>query len=146
MVNIEGRPIICACSEGLQRSVFAVDFLKKNGFKCKLLEGGLESFQEYLLGEVDLHDSKIERYSTRNVDDSKKIAELRANHDSLYNRLLKIDNAVWLIFITDGVEAKKFQRTMDKLRRLYGVEVILLESYNQESVEENIKKLLLGQL
>lgn len=136
--------IICACSAGKERSVFAEKLLKKNGFNCKLLKGGLKSFQEYLFEESDLHDQDLERSAATKRIDSTDIIKLRKDYNSFYNRILKIDDAVWLIFLSKRIELQKFQKTLDKLKKNYGLNVIFLDSIDEESVEENIRKLLLG--
>jgi len=84
------RFVICACAEGKERSVHAVDFLKKHGFMAKLLPGGLESFEEYLLGstEESQKNQKMERLFARG---ERHIREVRVDYNSQYNRLLRID-------------------------------------------------------
>lgn len=144
--QLKNRTIICVCSEGLHRSVFAVEYLKTLGLKSKLLPGGLELFRPYIFGEHNLYDPRMERKFNRNPNEEKRIGEIRADYNSKYNKILNIDNALWLIFIGGKTELIGQQRTIHHLRKAYGLEVMLLESIQQKSVEANIQKLLEGKI
>lgn len=138
------RSIVCACAEGKERSVYAVEFLKEHGFIAKLLPGGLENFQEYLIGGNgnNTFDHRMERAFARGVS---HIGEVRTDYNSKYNRILRLDNVLWLVFIGGNVELAKFRDIIEKLRDVYSAEVVILESHNRETVEDKIKAVLLGQ-
>lgn len=144
--QLKKRTIICVCSEGLNRSVFAVEYLKKLGLRSKLLPGGLELFQPYLFGDSNIHDARMERRFNRNPDEKKRISEIRTDYNSKYNKILNIDNALWLIFIGGKTELIGQQRTIQHLKKAYGLEIMLLASIQQKSVESNILKLLSGKI
>ncbi len=144
--NLKNRTIVCVCSEGINRSVFAVEHLKNLGFKCKLLPGGLELFKPYIFGDTGLSDARMERKFNRNPNEEKSIGEIRTDYNYKYNKILGIENALWLIFIGGKAELIGQQRTIQHLRKAYDLEVILLESIQKRSVESNIQKLLEGKI
>lgn len=144
--NLKKRTIICVCSEGINRSVFAVDYLKSLDFNCRLLPGGLESFKPYLFGDTNLYDPKMERRFNRNPEERKSIGEYRTDYNSIYNNILGLKNALWLVFIGGKMELLHQRKTIQHLRKAYGLEVILLETIQPESVKNNIQKLLEGKI
>ena len=117
------RRIICACAEGQERSVDAVEFLKEQGFRCELLPGGLESFEEYILGKTESDDPRMGRLFARGASHA---SDIRVDYNSKYNRLLKYDDALWLIFISKGAESHKLREILQKLKQAYGVEIKVL--------------------
>jgi len=134
---------ICACAEGEERSVAAVEMLREKGFNCKLLPGGLETFEEYLLGEKSVHDPRIDRQFNRG---NTSIKHFRSDYNSKYNRILQMNNSTWLVFIGKNAENLKFKDVLETLEKLYGIEVKVLNSTDMKTVEENVKKILSGEI
>lgn len=129
--------IICACSEGEERSVLAAQLFKKHGQNSKVLPGGLEGLESYLTGQDD--PRKMERLLKRGV--SSAFAIRGNNQDKEYERLLKRD-ATWLLFIGLDVEAKRFEKVVRKLRYSYDLDVTILNSWDKNSVTNSINKFL----
>jgi hypothetical protein len=129
--------LICACSEGEERSVAAAKLFKEHGRNSKVLPGGLEGLESYLTGQDD--SGKMERLLNRGVSGAFSI---RGNsQNSEYDRLLKRD-AIWLLFIDSAIEAKKFEKVIKELQYKYGLEAIILNSWDTDSVNNEVNKFL----
>ena len=137
--QIKKKRFICACSEGEERSVLAAQILKEVGYASKILPGGLEGLEEYLTGNETNSTLKMERAFARGVTSA--FALRGQNYNQAYDRILKRDGT-WLLFIGREVEAKKFKKIIKILQSQYGKNVVILDSYNQQSVTEQINQFL----
>ena len=132
-----GKLLICACSEGEQRSVFASKLFKERGQNSKVLPGGLEGLTEYLTGKSD--PGKMQRLIGRGISDA--FAIRGEDHSREYDRLLQKD-ATWLLFIGSGDEAKNFKELIKILKSNYELEVIITNSWDKDSVAERVEEFL----
>jgi len=136
---IKEKTIVCACAEGEERSVLAQKLLREKGFTAKLLPGGLEVLQDYILGKSEDMTKKMTRLLARGENNIRK---LRVDHNSEYNQLLRLKDAVWLIFIGRKIEVKKFNELITQLKNAYGIEIHIVESFDEKTVQSGIEKIL----
>lgn len=138
--TLKKQSFICACSEGEERSVFAEKLLNKLGIiSTYVLPSGLEGLTEYFNGEGNT--DKIERMINRGISNAFIASSFRERQNRAeYKKLLR-KNATWLLFLDKNSEAKYFRNTINELINL-GLDVIILHSWDEESVTKEINKYL----
>jgi hypothetical protein len=132
-----GKLLICACSEGEERSVFANKLFKEHGQNSKVLPGGLAGLTEYLTGKSD--PGKMQRLINRGISDAFVIRG--EDHSREYDRLLQKD-ATWLLFIGSGDEAKDFKELIKILKSNYGLEIIITNCWDKKSTAKRVEEFL----
>jgi len=133
------QSFICACSEGEERSVLASRLLKEAGYTSTILPGGLEGLEEYLTGDETASTLRMERAFARGVTSA--FALRGKNYNRTYDSILRKADT-WLLFIGAGIEAGKFKKLIKILKSQYDKNIVVLNSYNQQSVTEQINKFL----
>lgn len=130
--------IICACSEGKERSRSATTYLSQLGYyKSKLLPCGLIGLNNYILSNDTVADVAAESRIKR----GEKPTLVFADCSSEYNKLLHLRSVVWLAFI-GPTEWQNFRPLINRLSSHYRIDVHLRTSHHHQDVIDQINQLL----